>query len=1062
MNSKMDRSIITYKRYTLTNSQGNTYLFAHSATAMYRLAVQVFHKKTALLIICLFVFSLFSSVSLQSTSETLDEARYGAVNPPGTWDSSNIEFAGPNECRKFSDYFEGTAPNGFTRLTDAGEVAANLLASCLVSSSDYDNLNLSDIQFTISNPGLTNDQILQISWLESVSEDGESVYGSDARTFTPADVQIKCTDSVAEYACLDNNNNITMKPDATVEITCKCTASELDAQRYLNDDGDSVSLIISPEGHNNLMITVQSHLENDPLENLLIKTLGYSTDVLSLVPFKLTPGSYLNAPLAINVVNGDETGCFWISLEHSLDNSVSEFDFGIQRLINENDTFSGTSESIAYCADEFDIGAVPINTLGGAFPTMEIGLFATKVAKAGVYSVKANFVDSSNKSVSKALFEVEIVNDMPVATNIASEDIQFWIGEKELYRYGESYCKSDNRWISYSESSDICDTDGQTAGRAHGYSGDFHYYTLPGQDDTLEPLPEDDDCCVIADPPGSGGAGGSSGPVVTVGQDSYFTPDIQIDLGDSGVTDVIIFAKERGTNMKLTTGYSILNTQSSSDLETIIDSFAEIQTEGRAEANTGYYLSPQGFLSEHTINDEIIRGLGTVKCATCASSEVSDANEKVTLLLPGYDYAAPYMSTSAQSVSGLLSPTSIQLVEGVDLVITFSQLQNILGAGEYELEVLTGQEVDSSEFMGYAQRSNTNSSNGFMSSPWSRASMEFSVLPKASPDVYLTGGGSDCWDDKLMLCTIEIPQGAATDTIVDIIDIIVKNPTSNSPYLAQVEVLFSTNTDLSANILIPSNSNSQTVPGVVRVVEEICPSKLDLDDDGLDDIYCLDATDGSASSLQIDVYTPEYLSFWNGSSIQTTGPVWDDTRSGNPQFGSQQVAYLEGGKTSLRWLDLDSGNVNFLPLILPESNLGVDQHVMGSIDGLVDSATVVPVGGTMIGSFDVSTLNYHLENGEVGDEFKIKVRPNVESCEDGQPCSNFITINYVVVESIQVDSNSEIAALNALAILVLVTIIGSTFAAQSGGFGMKEKEFNPDSTTECPMLREYESSSEEE
>ena len=123
MNSKMDRSIITCKRYTLTNSQGNTYLFAHSATAMYRLAVQVFHKKTALLIICLFVFSLFSSVSLQSTSETLDEARYGAVNPPGTWDSSNIEFTGPNECRKFSDYFEGTAPNGFTRLTDEGEVA---------------------------------------------------------------------------------------------------------------------------------------------------------------------------------------------------------------------------------------------------------------------------------------------------------------------------------------------------------------------------------------------------------------------------------------------------------------------------------------------------------------------------------------------------------------------------------------------------------------------------------------------------------------------------------------------------------------------------------------------------------------------------------------------------------------------------------------------------------------------------------------------------------------------------------------------------------------------------
>ena len=116
----------------------------------------------------------------------------------------------------------------------------------------------------------------------------------------------------------------------------------------------------------------------------------------------------------------------------------------------------------------------------------------------------------------------------------------------------------------------------------------------------------------------------------------------------------------------------------------------------------------------------------------------------------------------------------------------------------------------------------------------------------------------------------------------------------------------------------------------------------------------------------------------------------------------------------------------------------------------------------MIGNFDVSTLNYHLENGEVGDEFEIKVRPNVKSCEDGQPCSNFITINYVVVESIEVDSNSEIAALNALAILVLVTIVGSTFAAQSGGFGMKEKEFNPDSTTECPMLREYESSSEEE
>ena len=213
-----------------------------------------------------------------------------------------------------------------------------------------------------------------------------------------------------------------------------------------------------------------------------------------------------------------------------------------------------------------------------------------------------------------------------------------------------------------------------------------------------------------------------------------------------------------------------------------------------------------------------LKGWSGSDALALAGNSLSDGGD-ATVLVPGVDFVAPSMSADREVMVGLVDPTQIGLQEGIDLVINPLLLRDVLEPGDYYLTVLTGDIVNAAEYAGYAGRESASSVEGFMSAPWSRLHIDFTVLSQASPDVYLTGGASDCWDEDLLVCSIEISEGEDLSSFEDFIQIIAKNPgVDASPYHGQI---YST---------LDSSGDSSITRHVVGGAFDTCPCSCGMAD----------------------------------------------------------------------------------------------------------------------------------------------------------------------------------------------------------------------------------------
>jgi len=789
-----------------------------------------------------------------------------------------------NTCH--TSYSEDASNYQSRTLTDEegteSTIFANPMSTCLLVADNSEELPAPS--FTVMNFEDSDEATIAITWVSSHAGDGNLIYTADA-TVTDMQWSISCTTIEGqEYGCSSENGVFDLSPGASAQITAGASWNGddiVEGQSFTallrNTSGGDDALPIYDGVHFQVNIGDDNSHDNTYSDGLVAKALGYSVDTSTLPAFKTVPSMVTHIPIGLSgAADSDTERCIWLRALDS-DGNESVFDFAILGAwLDEQDSelvqsLKTEADSLtADCQDAHGMNSIGLASNGGVLPTASFGILPLRTASVGTYTVQLAYaaMDASDKEVEVTnLFALEVVSMAGLATNMGDRSVKGWIDSTELDRsMGQCYCETDiGSLIRFDcddpmpqecqevieELSDLEDL--KTSSRAHtGVSsplpdgGAWYWSYLSGTQDTIQPLPLQDIDLVL---PGSGSSSGSGG--VTVGMGGLYSPDLKIDLGDSGTSDVIIMVLPEGHDILSSTGYAmyeqekgwdhyvdevIVNSRNGTDVSTWpqqkpcqtchlgvdilgpLPSFQEnwpptIDSENNSNATSRSnggpkhvtVQTPNGGQRYARVIDEnraiiippswyggMSPGGGWIGDGGADSSGVINISnppenwtitpvgteyfdQRTRVLVPGTDFLSPAIIADADAYAGFLRPSTIHLVPGVDIIIPVDDFD--LPAGEYVILIASGVEVSANEFMpfGHTWVSDSSHPASFMTAPWSRMRVNLSIAPTTSPEVYLAGGGSDCWDEDGAVCTIHTSLDDLSD-LEDYIEIIMRNP----------------------------------------------------------------------------------------------------------------------------------------------------------------------------------------------------------------------------------------------------------------------------------------------
>lgn len=708
------------------------------------------------------------------------------------------------------------------------------MSTCLLVSAT--NEKLPAPFFTVVNFEDSDEATIEITWVSSHAGDGNLIYTADA-TVTDMQWVISCTTIEGdEYGCSSENGLFDLRPGASAQITADSSwngANIVEGQSFTallrNTSGEDDALPIYSGVHFQVNIGDDNSHDNTYSDGLVAKALGYSIDPTTLPAFKTVPSMVTDIPIGLSGAPDSDTGrCMWLKILDS-DNNESVYDFAILGtwLDEPNSEFVQdikveADNLTSQCQDAHGRNSIGLASDDGVLPTAFFGIVPLRTATVGIYTIQLAYatIDASAIKVEVIdLFDLEVVNMAGLATNMGDIAVKGWIDSTPLDSSAVLCCENDTKTSSRGTV--------HTGVSSTSSLGTWYWSYLTSDSTPLELIPDTD---VVMDPPPG------AGPGITVGVGGILSPDLKIDLGDSGTSDVVIMIVPEGHDILSSTGYAMYDqekgwndyvdeaargvwnesdlmpgpfwggisnsedwpptmdtgngssdTRSSGERHVLVQlpcpctdppstRYAQVQSDGYAIIWTHYGAAGGGGDGGDDGDWPVSVDLNNLPDGVVISSVDEDYYEERTrVLVPGTDFLSPAITADADAYAGFFRPSTIQLVPGVDIIIPVDDFG--LPSGEYVILIASVVEVQANEFMSFGQGWSSDSSHpaSLMTAPWSRMRVSLSIEPPTSPEVYFTGGASDCWDEDGAVCTIHTAI-EDLDDMDDYLEIIMRNP----------------------------------------------------------------------------------------------------------------------------------------------------------------------------------------------------------------------------------------------------------------------------------------------
>ena len=748
----------------------------------------------------------------------------------------------------------------------------NPMSTCLLVAETSKELPAPS--FTVVSFEDSDEVTIGITWASSHAEDGNLIYTADA-TITDMQWSISCsTIEDQEYACSSENGVFDLRPGASAQITADLRSwngdNVVEGQSFTallrNMSGEDDALPIYDGVHFQVNIGDDNSHDNTYSDGLVAKALGYSVDTSTQPAFKVVPSMVTDIPIGLSGAPDSDTGrCMWLKILDS-NNDESVYDFAILStwLDEPNSEFvqdiKVEADSLtSQCQDAHGMNSIGLASNSGVLPTPSFSIVPLRTVTVDTYTIQlayATMDDDGWEVEVNDLFDLEVVSMAGLATNMGDIAVKGWVDSTQLDRsMGMCYCETDTGSLIrfdcddpmpqeceafVEELSDLSDTAGRggdhTGASSTNSLGTWYWSLLTTiEPPPLELLPLEDVDLVIP------GSGSNTGPGLTVGVGGIFSPDLKIDLGDSGTSDVVIMVVPEGHDILSSTGYAMYDQEKgwddyvddaarggwnesdispgpywggiskTEDWPPTIDSGNNSNATSRSSGpkhvtvempngasryarvvgeNTAIIIPPSWYGSAggdggaNYINDDYSYhgdGLSSIDLNNLPDGVVvSSVDEdyfdlRTRVLVPGTDFLSPAITADADAYAGFFRPSTIHLVPGADIIIPVDDFE--LPSGEYVILIASGVEVSTNEFMSFGQGWDSDSSHpaSFMTAPWSRMRVSLSIAPPTSPEVYLAGGGSDCWDEDGAVCTIHTAI-EDLDDMDDYLEIIMRNP----------------------------------------------------------------------------------------------------------------------------------------------------------------------------------------------------------------------------------------------------------------------------------------------